>query len=146
MSTQVQKTESYSEIEDLDLKDIVTRLVKAQKWKRKHAIKACKLYKNFLHLKKKFPNIHLVPSTDIDEVWHNHILFTNKYMFDSEKIFGKLMHHNPLSESDADLQNNENAFEITQQLYFQEFGTYIYQVRPRFSIILSKLKLLFTRL
>lgn len=38
---------------------------------------------------------HLVPTRDIDTVWHYHILDTHKYASDCKVVFGYFLHHNP---------------------------------------------------
>ncbi len=37
----------------------------------------------------------LSPTGDVDEIWHEHILHTNKYALDCKKLFGKFLHHFP---------------------------------------------------
>ena len=60
---------------------------------------AVKQYKRFLNLKIKYPNLNLVPTDDIDMIWHAHILDTEQYAKDCANLFGTFLHHNPFSES-----------------------------------------------
>lgn len=62
----------------------------------------------------------LVPTREIDEFWHNHILYTREYARDCECIFGKFLHHDP-SLPDEDVQVLVDQFHVTKQLYFDEF-------------------------
>ncbi|WP_158308693.1 glycine-rich domain-containing protein [Bordetella avium] len=82
--------------------------------------------KNFLYLSKKYHHRdrRLVPSMEIDEIWHHHILDTKSYFFDSEKIFGTYFHHDPYfgTRGEADQQNLNDAFAFTQKLHVLEFG------------------------
>ena len=78
------------------------------------------IYKNFLRLIKKYPNKELVPSKEIDRVWHMHILNTRRYMSDCHALFGEYIHHNPTSESAA--ESALPAFLETCRLFKREFG------------------------
>lgn len=116
-------------IEAIDLSQVVVRLVKNEKWRRYEAEEACQQYRRFLFLLKKYDAAGtLSPSLDIDEVWHNHILFTQQYHRDCELIFGNYLHHNPFMDPAFSALNAE-AFEKTQNLHYQEYGDYIYEVR-----------------
>lgn len=121
-------------IESLDLIPIINRMVKVNGWTEKQARTAASQYKNFLFLKKKYGSEYtLPPSEDIDEFWHNHILDTQKYHADCEAIFGRYLHHYPYFGIDGktNTQDLNNAFNTTQELYNQEFGDYIYEVRNK---------------
>jgi len=58
------------------------------------------LYKNFLLLLKQHLPEALVPTREIDEFWHNHILYTKNYHRDCLQIFGHYLHHEPASPKD----------------------------------------------
>ncbi len=38
---------------------------------------------------------HFIADTDLDEVWHAHILFTRQYGADCQNYFGYFFHHHP---------------------------------------------------
>lgn len=118
-------------IDGLDLSMIVNKMISDQGWTCKDAEKACQLYRNFLFLSAKYPEKRLPPSEDVDEVWHNHVLATKKYMAECDAIFGKYMHHYPYFGIDkkTDLTDLGNAFMETQRLHKEEFGEYIYEIR-----------------
>ncbi|MFA5936065.1 MAG: glycine-rich domain-containing protein-like [Patescibacteria group bacterium] len=82
-------------------------------------------YKRFLLLNATVPNIDIVPTVDVDTMWHYHILDTQAYAVDCEKIFGEFFHHFPYfglrgPEDAADLQR---AFRATCALYEETFGS-----------------------
>ncbi|ANJ96313.1 hypothetical protein ADP72_14110 [Serratia plymuthica] len=89
-------------------------------------------YKNFLYLNKKYGREVkvIVPSLAIDEFWHHHILDTRSYITDCNHIFGYYFHHYPYfgMRSDEDYKNLNEAFEITQIIYEEEFGERIQRV------------------
>lgn len=91
------------------------------RWTKSDAIHCSELYKNFLWLLKKHHPLPLVPTKEIDEFWHNHILSTKNYMKDCEQIFGHYLHHDPASPDENEQALLDN-FQITNQLYFEEFG------------------------
>lgn len=90
------------------------------RWTKEDAEKACQLYKNFLFLQKKYLPQPLVPTREIDEVWHNHILHTKRYHEDCMKIFGHYLHHLPASPNDDNKKLIE-YFLQTKQLYLETF-------------------------
>lgn len=110
---------------ELDLSYIVDAMCSPSyalpKWHRAEALHCMQLYKNFLLLQKKhFPEF-LVPSREIDEFWHNHILYTQQYHADCAAIFGHYLHHQPASPTE-DMQQLVNDYLKTKQYYFAEFG------------------------
>jgi hypothetical protein len=91
------------------------------RWTKVEAQHCCQLYKNFLILFKKYPGTQLVPTREIDEFWHNHILHTKRYVQDCLDIFGYYLHHEPASPTDQPDQLIHH-FLITKQLYLETFG------------------------
>lgn len=111
-------------LDELDLSYIIQAMCSPQyplpRWTLADAQHCCQLYKNFLFLMKKHMPTPLVPTREIDEFWHNHILYTRQYARDCEHIFGRFMHHDPASP-DEDAQVLVDHFHVTKQLYFDEF-------------------------
>ena len=91
------------------------------RWTREDATHCCKIYKNYLWLIKIHPNATLVPTREIDEFWHNHILYTKRYTDDCQQIFGYYLHHNPLSPNE-DTTKLIREFSLTKQLYLETFN------------------------
>ncbi len=122
-------------IYSIDLTSVLERLVKADGWRHREAVKAIKQYRNYLFLRKKYPTEKLPPSYEVDEVWHAHILHTNEYRKFCNAVFpelkGSYLNHYPQlpgtsSTTDAEM---DRYYEKTQQLYKQEFGDYLRQVK-----------------
>ncbi len=59
----------------------------------------------------------LQPTSDIDQVWHAHILFTRQYADDMDSYLGRFLHHNPFDE-----HNPAFAPKHTADLYRSLFG------------------------
>lgn len=106
-------------IQALNLDYLIDRLVTKENWDKEEAVEAVRKYKNFLTLGFKYPKLLLVPSPDIDEVWHAHILHTREYMHDCSKIFGAYRHHAPSNEQ---FKISSEEVKQTHQLYMKEFG------------------------
>lgn len=116
--------EARQYIDQLDLSYIVDAMCAPHyplpRWTLADANRCCQLYKNFLFLFKKHLPISLVPTREIDEFWHNHILYTQQYFQDCERIFGHYLHHAPALPGDHP-QQLVNDFQMTKRLYFDEF-------------------------
>ncbi len=128
-------------IDELDLDYITDRLLSQQdilnpKWRKADIELAIAYYKNFLFLKKKYEAEHpkLVPSIEIDEIWHQHILYSKHYINDCMNIFGYYMHHTPETVPMLEINKNifykqlKKNFQATQELHFKEFNDYIYKI------------------
>jgi len=89
--------EHYSP-DNLDLERFVKKLQKdhpsyfSDESTTRHAIAE---YRRMLHIIQKFPGVPAVPSKLVDLVWHEHILDTQTYRHDSQRLFGKYVHHAP---------------------------------------------------
>lgn len=92
------------------------------RWTFEDAMQCAALYKNFLFLQKKYPSQTFVPSKQIDEFWHNHILYTKNYTHDCMNIFGHYLHHEPASPGE-DMAQLVADYVRTKELYQAEFGS-----------------------
>lgn len=114
-------------IEALDLEPIATRLMHHEHglgWSREHVTLAIARYKMFLHLMYLYPNRVIIPTREIDLVWHFHILDTRKYASDCDYIFGYFLHHYPCSESGAKDEEfaRRKRLNDTFMLFSKHFG------------------------
>lgn len=120
-------TEAVHRIHQLDLGCIKFKLMDAEEgkgWSRAKVDKVEILYKRFLILKAKNPSVSVVPTHDIDDMWHAHILDTAKYIDDCNEIFGFYLHHFPYlgMRGTEDRKNLEQAFATTREMFIREFG------------------------
>ena len=83
-------------------------------------------YRRFLHLKQLYPGISLVPSKQVDQIWHAHILDTKAYREDCQSLFGRFIDHYPYFGiyGKEDYANLVSAFDQTIELYEKHFGLY----------------------
>lgn len=105
----------------LDLSTIAADLMHPENgygWTEQQAFWAIDRYKAFLFISYLYPEILLVPTQEIDRVWHCHILHTRKYRQDCEMLFGCFIDHEPESEScdEGSSDDLDAAFVQTQAL------------------------------
>jgi len=82
-------------VQQFDLTPIKYKLVKEQNWTLDRAELVEAQYKAFLFLLGNKEGRFFIPTLDIDEMWHTHILDTRKYMDDCATLFGEYIHHYP---------------------------------------------------
>ncbi len=90
--------QAIKRIDELDLTDVKTKLGFPEvrgglEWTPAHADAVEKAYKDFL--KECLTADNLSPDSDVDNMWHIHILFTREYARDCQHIFGCFLHHAP---------------------------------------------------
>jgi hypothetical protein len=121
-AVELEEAESY--IAQLDLTYIVKAMCAPDypmpRWTLEDAEHSLVLYKNFLMLLKEYPREGLVPTREIDEFWHNHILYTKNYHRDCLHIFGHYLHHEPASPADNP-EKLIDAYLKTKQYYLEKF-------------------------
>lgn len=123
--------EILASIATLDLDPIKVKLLDEKEgpgWSRDHTDLMVREYLRFLHMAVKYPETTVVCSSEVDEVWHAHILDTYKYAEDCERVFGYFFHHFPYFglRGEEDAANLQASFEESNALYLEEFG----EVRP----------------
>lgn len=114
-------------LEVLDLEPIAQRLMYPEYglgWERQQVSRAIAHYKMFLHLIYLYPNRAIIPTREIDTVWHYHILDTQKYACDCKFLFGYFLHHKPNFnyESETARLALSKAFAETKVLFVEHFG------------------------
>lgn len=111
-------------IDELNLEPIKYKLIKEHGWTLDRCDRVEKHYKGFLKLIVMRPSDVCVPSLDIDEMWHTHILDTRKYITDCHEIFGSYMHHYPYLglKDEKDAQQLKDEFAKTRANYVSLLG------------------------
>jgi len=113
-------------LDQLNLEAIVIKAMDDDEglgWSFEYALEVSDEYRKFLVLCLQNPNIAIVPSTQIDDFWHLHILDTQKYAEDCSSCFGYFLHHFPYfgMRDKQDEQNLKDAWELTKSLYIKEY-------------------------
>lgn len=114
-------------IPELNLQPIKFKLMSKDEgrgWDRETTKRIETQYRRFLFLNLQYPGKHIVPTKEVDEFWHQHILDTRKYAEDCQMIFGRFLHHFPYfgMRGPKDAENLRQAFVETNELCVQHFG------------------------
>lgn len=116
----------WQRVNKIDLKEVSKKLMldSSAQWTLEAVKQAESLYRHFLVLHALHPNEDLVPTKQIDEFWHQHILDTRNYAQDCEFLFGSFLHHDPYFgiNGEDDRLRNKQAFTWTQTLWLSTFG------------------------
>ena len=124
-------------IEALNLDPIKIKLMDTDEgrgWSREQCDAVEKWYKRFLILNITYPQRSIVPTKEIDEFWHFHILDTEKYAEDCQNTFGHFLHHFPYfgMRGEADKKELEESFAKTKDLFLSEFGESLGEIKEMF--------------
>ncbi|NER36784.1 MAG: glycine-rich domain-containing protein-like [Oscillatoria sp. SIO1A7] len=94
-------------------------------WTREQTTRAIARYLMFLSLIYLYPSRPIVPTPEIDAVWHQHILDTSKYAADCQQLFGRFVHHFPYfgRRGESDRVSLQATFAETQALFEEHFGS-----------------------
>lgn len=80
----------------IDLEQIKLKLRQRLGWSKDKTERVTWEYVQFLHQFVGDKSIKVrPPSNDLDEVWHQHILYTRKYAEDCKRFIGFFLHHEP---------------------------------------------------
>lgn len=117
----------FKAIKSIDLNKIIEKLcdsVHGRGWTYERALAAADAYTKFLYLTEKHIDSAIVPTKDIDEVWHAHILDTRSYIRDCNRVFGRYVHHNPFFGFGGATAEDclESSFRSTQELFRLTFN------------------------
>lgn len=107
----------------VDLEPITVKAMEEGKTLQEAALGAQELLR-FYALRQQYPGEALVPSKLMDEMWHHHILDTEKYPSDCDAMFGHFLHHFPYLglRGEEDKKQLAAKFAKTQALYLATFG------------------------
>jgi hypothetical protein len=112
-------------LKQLDLSAIAYKLMHPEEgkgWTKKQTTRALLRYMMFLFLLNLYPNHNLIPTVEIDQVWHHHILLDlNQYIKDCEMLFGRLINHSSYPQSEDDLNTWQVNVSQTQELFQKHF-------------------------
>lgn len=114
-------------IDELDLEPIVFKMMNpdhGEGLSLEAADRGIARYRAFLKLCAMYPGRSIVPTAEIDHVWHTHILDTAKYRYDCDRIFGHFLDHFPYLglRGEEDAMHLAAAFMETKELFLRHFG------------------------
>lgn len=111
----------------LDLEPIIVKAVDTEEglgWSLEHSFRVADEYRRFWVLCFEQPDEAVVPSSLVDDFWHQHILDTEKYAEDCDKFLGYFLHHFPYfgMRGGKDAHNLRESWKRTKELYGETFG------------------------
>jgi hypothetical protein len=123
--------ERLRQVDALDLDPIVFKLMHPEPGETAlslaRADQDVALYRCFLKLCALHPGTTIVPTRQLDRVWHTHMLDTAKYRADCDQVFGFFLDHFPYFgfRGEEDRRTWQQDFAHTRRLFKQHFGVEI---------------------
>ena len=121
----------FDRVNNLDLQAVEKQLISSNKWTVEQTQVAINRYKLFLYLQSLYPSTMLVPTQEIDAVWHAHIeVNLLNYVRDSLYLFGYILNHCSTigcEQNEETHQIHKQAFSKTTALFAEFFGIDILQ-------------------
>ena len=118
----IKQSELAQKISSMNLEPVIFKLVHECDWTLEKALLVEAQYKTFLLMALTL-STPTVPTKEIDEMWHNHILDTSLYAFHCKEVFGRFLDHFPYLgvRGGNDAQLLKDSFKVTVQ-QFAEFA------------------------
>ena len=108
--------------EEASTKAFADKIARKLDWKHLFTLRAIREYKKFIYLGA-VSDFVVTPSKIIDQVWHEHLLFTKAYRDFCSDVLGFSFDHNPELIPMTDQTGTFNAQYLdTLELYKKEFG------------------------
>lgn len=114
----------WDKLNNLSLERVAYKLMSSRGWTPEKTQVAISRYKLFLYLKSVYPATGLVPTSEIDAVWHAHIeVNLLHYIHDTNYLFGYTLNHlSAVNETEEMRQFYGQASGKTTALFEQIFG------------------------
>ena len=97
---------------------ILERVGKQNLWSEAYTKRVAKEYLKFMYMARRH---HVVPSLEVDEIWHAHLLFSRHYNTFCNQVLFKNIHHGPSIKTSEKI-NDAIIYENTKRLYFMYFS------------------------
>ncbi len=98
------------------------RLARENRWNIEFAHRCIDEYKRFLYLAARAPH-RVTPSDAVDQVWHQHLVYTENYWSDlCANVLPSPLHHGPTRGGKAERVRHVDQYEQTLETYQQYFG------------------------
>lgn len=85
-------------------------------------------YKHYLAVSMSNPGLPAPISVEVDQMWHQHILFTRDYAAMCDRVCGRFIHHKPCESDEEQVRLSKDYQANTLPLMRQMFG----EVDPAF--------------
>jgi hypothetical protein len=84
---------------------------------------AVERYRMMLTLTKTYPKLFVVPTYDMDIIWHTHLGFTHAYEKDCERIVGRILTHDDTDNDRSEGSKLSTCSRDTVRLWSKEYAT-----------------------
>ena len=98
--------------------EILERVRKQNLWTMEYTERVAEEYLRFMFLATKN---YVVPSLEVDEIWHAHLLFSRDYSTFCKEFLQRTIHHGP-STTLASISDDKEMYATTKRLYFMYFS------------------------
>src|SRR5262249_44840244 len=100
------------------LDDIKCHLVEQREWSEEKTDHAIEEYKKFMFImRQENRDSFYSPPAPVDEIWHQHMLFTDEYDADLEAYIGHNIRHIPSDVRSSDANQNASYGEIYDKFF-----------------------------
>lgn len=117
----------WQKVCSIDLSGVIIKMFSRKSWfwkLRNNAAKIEEDYRRFLYLVVTNQDKAISPwNQNLDDLWHEHILDTKKYMEDCNVLFGHYLHHDP--HTGENVESHMDMKISTHKLYTSVFGSMI---------------------
>jgi hypothetical protein len=108
---------------DHRMRQIIARAAEKNGWDRAQTEEAAREYRRHLLLRYLHPGLRVAALNKAgDALWHEHIIDTDKYRQDCERIFGAVLDHQPFYEESTVPPEDDPDVQEAGKLYEHEFG------------------------
>lgn len=108
---------------DETMRHIISRAAEKNGWDRAETESAAREYRRYLLLRYLHPGIRIAGiNKNGDQLWHEHIIDTDKYRGDCMRIFGSVLDHQPFYEPSTVPPEQDPDLQHAGKLYEREFG------------------------
>eukprot|EP01080_Neovahlkampfia_damariscottae_P002117 gene2117-1984_t len=80
-------------------------------------------YKKFLQLRMENPKLVVVPTIDIDLIWHAHMLDHTEYVLDCMNLFGNILNHDTKAEETRLKKNYQKTSDVWEKRFNEKYVT-----------------------
>ncbi len=115
--------EMFRKLMAFDITEVKRLLVERDHIPREHVEEMERQYKQYLSLVACNPTMNLPISTEVDKMWHAHLLTTLSYHKMCDEIIGKFLHHVPALDESHFERLVLNYQDNTVPMMKREFGT-----------------------
>src|SRR5262245_6582769 len=106
---------------DASTRAFADKLARKLRWSRAFALRAIDEYRKFIYLGS-IAEFSVTPSKVIDQVWHEHLLFSRGYREFCDAVLGRMFDHDPeLVPVDEQTAAFRAQYDATLELYRTEF-------------------------